>query len=85
MSSTYARTLAGVPCLIAEPAPTESSRPVVLWCHGFRADALAHAAELELCAAAGFLAVGIDAVGHGARRTLRSSSDWRSRPTPPCR
>jgi dienelactone hydrolase len=40
---------------------------VVLWCHGFRADALAHAAELERCAALGFLAVGIDAVGHGAR------------------
>jgi predicted esterase len=28
---------------------------------------LAHAAELERCARAGFLAVGIDAVGHGAR------------------
>ena len=63
----YPRTLAGVPCLIAEPSSPSASRPVVLWCHGFRADALAHAAELELCAAAGFLAVGIDAVGHGAR------------------
>ena len=41
---------------------------MVLWCHGFRADALAHAAELERCARAGFLAVGVDAVGHGARR-----------------
>jgi uncharacterized protein len=39
----------------------------VIWCHGFRADALAHAAELEMCADAGFVAVGIDAVGHGAR------------------
>ncbi len=35
--------------------------------HGFRADALAHAAELERCAQAGFLAVGVDALGHGAR------------------
>ena len=67
-TATYARTLAGVPCLIAEPSPTESSRPVVLWCHGFRADALAHTPELEMCAAAGFLAVGVDAVGHGARQ-----------------
>jgi hypothetical protein len=41
--------------------------PTVLWCHGFRADALAHATELDRCAEAGFLAVGIDAVGHGAR------------------
>ena len=65
--AAYARTLAGVPCLIAEPQPIQSSRPVVIWCHGFRADALAHAAELEMCAAAGFLAVGIDTVGHGAR------------------
>jgi dienelactone hydrolase len=40
----------------------------VLWCHGFRADALAHAAQLEQCAQAGFLAIGLDAVGHGARR-----------------
>jgi uncharacterized protein len=67
LTHPYPRTLAGVPCLIAEPASPSASRPVVLWCHGFRADALAHAAELETCADAGFLAVGIDAVGHGAR------------------
>jgi dienelactone hydrolase len=65
-----ARTLAGVPLLIAEPAPGSEPVPVVLWYHGFRADALAHAGELERCAAAGFLAVGVDAVGHGARRDL---------------
>jgi dienelactone hydrolase len=41
---------------------------VILWYHGFRADARGHAAELERCATAGFLAVGVDAVGHGARR-----------------
>ncbi len=62
------RTIAGVPLLIAEPAPTDGPLRVVLWCHGYTADALAHAAELERCAAAGFLAVGIDAPLHGARR-----------------
>lgn len=63
----YAKTLAGVPVLIAEPRPSPNALPVVLWYHGFNADALAHAAELQRCADAGFLAVGIDAVGHGAR------------------
>lgn len=61
--------VAGVPILVATPgAGRERPWPAVLWCHGFRADALAHAAELVRCAHAGFLAVGIDAVGHGARR-----------------
>jgi pimeloyl-ACP methyl ester carboxylesterase len=55
--------------LLAVPAvPPARPLPTVLWCHGFRADALAHAAELECCARAGFLAVSVDAVGHGARR-----------------
>jgi uncharacterized protein len=67
LAHSYSRTLAGVPCLIAEPSPALPWDAVVIWCHGFRADALAHAAELEMCADAGFLAVGIDAVGHGAR------------------
>lgn len=67
MQHPYSRTLAGVPCLIAEPSPALPWDAAVIWCHGFRADALAHAAELEMCAEAGFLAVGIDAVGHGAR------------------
>jgi uncharacterized protein len=68
--------LGTVPALIATPLnatsprqPSEATRwPTVLWFHGFRSDALAQAAELQRCAAAGFLAVGIDAVGHGARR-----------------
>ena len=64
--------IAGVPVLIAIPRdpPAERParlRPVVLWMHGFRADALAHVAELERCAALGFVAVGVDAVDHGAR------------------
>ncbi len=62
-------TLAGVPVLLARPtAPATPPFPTVLWCHGFRADALGHAAELEECARRGFLAVGVDAAGHGARR-----------------
>ncbi len=60
--------LADIPVLIATPAYSAGPLPTVLWFHGFRADALAHAAELERCADAGFLAVGVDAVGHGGRR-----------------
>lgn len=63
-------TIAGVPVLIATPLasfPERRPRPAVLWMHGFRADALAHATELERCAARGFVAVGVDAVDHGAR------------------
>ena len=64
--------IAGVPVLIATPGDPPAERPaplwpVVLWMHGFRADALAHAAELERCATHGFVAVGVDAVDHGAR------------------
>lgn len=66
--TTTAHVLAGIPCLLAVSHDVPVPRPVVLWCHGFRADALAHAAELERVAAAGFLAIGIDAVDHGARR-----------------
>lgn len=68
--SCRALTIAGVPVLLASPHAHQSqhaTHPLVLWFHGFRADALAHAAELERCAALGFLAVGVDAVGHGAR------------------
>jgi dienelactone hydrolase len=60
-------TIAGVPALVAVPQDV-SGAPVVLWFHGFRADALAHAGELERCAALGWLAIGVDAVDHGARR-----------------
>lgn len=61
-------SVAGVPVLLGEPRPRSAPLPTVLWFHGFRADALAHAAELERLSDAGFLAVGVDAVGHGARR-----------------
>lgn len=64
--------LGPIPALIASPlrphAETAFRLPTVLWFHGFRSDALAQATELQRCAAAGFLAVGLDAVGHGARR-----------------
>lgn len=64
--------IAGVPVLIAEPTARDPMRrPAVLWMHGFRADALAHAAELERCAALGFVAIGVDAVDHGARSSLQ--------------
>ena len=67
------RTLAGVPVLLAHGAehdgpPREGSSPVVLWLHGFRAAAADNQAELARIAAEGFLAVGVDAVGHGERR-----------------
>lgn len=68
--SCRALTIGGVPVLLASLHAHRSPHatyPLVLWFHGFRADALAHAAELERCAALGFLAVGVDAVGHGAR------------------
>jgi len=69
MRPAFPESIAGVPLLIAEPEPSAHSLPVVFWCHGFGADALAHAGELERCAAQGFLAVGIDAPDHGARHT----------------
>jgi len=59
--------IAGVPVLLGRPTNDGGPWPTVLWYHGFRADALAHAGDLERLASAGFLAVGIDAVGHGAR------------------
>lgn len=64
-----ALSLAGVPVLVAAPARAAAGTPLrtVLWCHGFRADSTAHGAELTRLADAGWLAVGIDAVGHGRR------------------
>jgi hypothetical protein len=40
-------TVAGVPVLVAAPGVSGAERlPTVLWCHGFRADALSHAARV---------------------------------------
>lgn len=62
------RTLADVPVLLAAVAGAERPRPAVLWFHGLGADAAVHRPELARVAAAGFLAVGVDARGHGRRR-----------------
>jgi cephalosporin-C deacetylase-like acetyl esterase len=56
-----------VPVLIARPAVGDPPWPAVLWYHGFTADRNASRPELETLAKVGFLAVGVDAVGHGAR------------------
>ena len=66
--SLHALSIVDVPVLLGVPTHGDAPWPTVLWYHGFRADALAHAAELERCAEAGFLAVGVDAVAHGVRR-----------------
>ena len=63
--------LAGVPVLLARPASAldrPGPPPIALWSHGYRAQAADNAAELTALAADGFIAVGVDAVGHGARR-----------------
>ena len=62
------RTVGGVPLLLAFPRKGDAPHPTVLWFHGFGVDKEVHRKELELLARAGFLAVGVDAAGHGARR-----------------
>jgi len=42
--------------------------PLVLWFHGFGVGKEVHETELARVASLGFLAAGVDAVGHGARR-----------------
>jgi dienelactone hydrolase len=69
MSITFQpRTLAGVPLLLALPDDAAAPLPVVLWFHGFGVDKETHRKELRQLAEAGFLGVGVDAAGHGARR-----------------
>ncbi len=64
------RLLGDVPVLIVRPGGASSANalPTVLWFHGLGADKELHLPELQRFAAAGLLAVGIDAVGHGRRR-----------------
>jgi uncharacterized protein len=62
------RRLGAVPALIARPASVPLPLPTALWFHGFTAGKATHRPELETLAKAGFLAVGIDAAGHGERR-----------------
>lgn len=64
------RRLGAVPALIARPSSARLPLPAVLWFHGFTAGKDVHRPELTTLAEAGFLAVGIDAAGHGERRLL---------------
>lgn len=58
----------GVPLLLARRMDSAAPLPAVLWFHGFGVDKETHRKELARLADAGFLAVGVDAAGHGARR-----------------
>jgi hypothetical protein len=60
--------LAAAPALLARDAQATAKRPALLWFHGLGADKETHRPELARLAQAGFLAVGVDAVGHGERR-----------------
>lgn len=62
------RLLGEVPVLIVRPPVGTPPLPTVLWCHGLGADKELHLPELQRFAAAGLLAIGVDAVGHGQRR-----------------
>jgi pimeloyl-ACP methyl ester carboxylesterase len=59
-------TLGGAPVLIVRAAA--AALPAVLLYHGLSVAKETHRPELEKLAAAGFMAVGVDAVGHGRRR-----------------
>jgi uncharacterized protein len=62
------RRFGAAPALIARPSSARLPLPAVLWFHGFTAGKVTHRPELATLAEAGFLAVGIDAAGHGERR-----------------
>src|SRR5687768_6760775 len=62
------RLIGTVPVLMASPQRRSGRLPLVLWFHGLGADKDVHRPELEQVAARGFLAVGVDAAGHGERR-----------------
>jgi dienelactone hydrolase len=62
------RRLGAAPALIARPSSARLPLPTVLWFHGFTAGKATHRPELATLAEAGFLAVGLDAAGHGERR-----------------
>jgi hypothetical protein len=63
-----ARRVGDAPLLLAVPAGASPPLPAVLWFHGLSVDKETHRKELERIAGAGFLAVGVDAAGHGERR-----------------
>lgn len=61
------RRIGAAPLLLAIPQAA-MQMPAVLWFHGLSVDKETHRKELERIARAGFLAVGVDAAGHGERR-----------------
>lgn len=63
-------TLAGVPALVTyrEDAKRAAERGTVLVLHGLTVDKRVQATETRALAELGYLAIGIDAVGHGDRR-----------------
>lgn len=63
-----------VPLLIVRPAAGSGPFPAVLWFHGLGVSKDTHQQELQEISDAGFLAVGVDAAGHG-ERSLASLSD----------
>src|SRR5215471_10432805 len=65
-------TLASAPALLLfRTSPQDSARQgTVLFYHGFGASKETSASVLSGLAAAGFLAVGIDGIGHGERRSV---------------
>ena len=71
-----------MPLLLVAPAGGPGPWPTVLWFHGLGVSKETHEKELHQLAAEGFLAVGVDAAGHGARalpalpdRIARASQD----------
>jgi dienelactone hydrolase len=62
------RRVGDVPLLLATPSDAPRPIPAVLWFHGLNVDKETHRAELERIARCGWLAVGVDAAGHGERR-----------------
>lgn len=81
----YAMEMAGVPLLMVSRGPPVSAaeRGTVLFVHGLGASKEVHLTDLERIAGSGFLAIGIDAAGHGERsedaapphRELRADRD----------
>lgn len=59
-------SFAGIPLLAI--SKDGRPRPTVLFYHGLHTDKETHRRELESLAQRGFLALGVDAAGHGARR-----------------
>jgi dienelactone hydrolase len=61
--------LADVPLAVCAPVAPAGEQPVVLLWHGLGGEKEDLLEELERLAAQGFCAIGVDAVGHGQRRT----------------